>query len=113
MFKQSKKLDVNKPYTMVLYNPAFGDSYVVEPTSFDVSMNAESSNMIHQYAMTMVAVAPLTSVLSTSDIDKSTSKVLVSDMVSKLATASLKTLQQFIVEDTKTLSKIDFVKNIL
>jgi len=106
IFKQSKKLDSNnKSHTLIMYNPAFGDAFVVEPMSFEVSMDSEGSNMLHGYNMSLMAVAPVTAILSDKKSKQKLAQTLGSDLVSQYATATLRATQDFVRQDIKVLDE--------
>lgn len=83
MKQKSKQLDENlkRPYSLYLYNPILGNNYQVEFESFRVSQNDKSNNMIPRYAMTLVSVAPLDSLLSrTSNLLSSVKNLAFSNL---------------------------------
>ena len=56
---KAKMLDKNNnPYCLYFYNPALGNSYLVEPISFEQRQDL-SSNMIWNYNLTMKSIAPI------------------------------------------------------
>ena len=55
--KESRMNDDGKPRTLLFYNLALGESYVVRVVEFSPDMN-QDSNMIWQYSMQMTAIAP-------------------------------------------------------
>jgi hypothetical protein len=56
---KSKMLDKsNNPYCLYFYNPALGNSYLVEPISFEQKQDL-SSNMIWNYTLVMKSIAPI------------------------------------------------------
>jgi len=57
--------DDGKPLRLSFYNPAFGESYVVESTNFQFTQNFQS-NMIWEYSIQFTAVAPLGEVVATN-----------------------------------------------
>ena len=63
---QSKVVDKNGPRRLILYNPVFGNNYVVKPTQFKISQSQES-NMFHNYTLQLKAIAPLSSIQSDKD----------------------------------------------
>ena len=104
IFNQSKKLDVNnKPHTLIMYNPAFGDAFVVEPMEFSIEMDSEGANMIHNYSMSMTAVAPVTAVLTNKKAKQRLAQTLGTSLASQYATASLRAVQDFVRQDIKAL----------
>lgn len=64
--KGADVVDENGPRRLIFYNPAFGNNYVVKPTMFKISQTQES-NMIHQYALSLKAIAPLEALQSEAD----------------------------------------------
>ena len=56
--EESKLLDNGKPRTLLFYNLASGNSFVVKIMSFDINQNNKESNMLWQYDLKMVGVAP-------------------------------------------------------
>lgn len=55
--QESKYVDNGKPRTLLFYNLALGESYVVRVTEFSPDMN-QDTNMIWGYSLQMVAIAP-------------------------------------------------------
>lgn len=56
--READKVDKDGPRRLIFYNLAFGNSYIVKPTSFKISMN-QDANMIHSYNLTMKGIAPI------------------------------------------------------
>lgn len=67
--KEAKVVDEKGSRRLVFYNPVFGTSYLVKPTSFRIEMSQES-NMLHNYTIQFEAIAPLESFLSERDMEK-------------------------------------------
>lgn len=59
----AKTVDQSGGRRLIFYNPAFGTSYVVQPTNFKISMS-QDTNMMHQYSLSMKGVAPLSAIQS-------------------------------------------------
>jgi hypothetical protein len=56
---KSRMLDKeNNPYCLYFYNPALGNSYVVEPVSFEQRQDM-GSNMIWNYNLVLKSIAPI------------------------------------------------------
>lgn len=60
----SARTDINGPKTLIFHNLAFGSTYVVEPIQIKTSMSQET-NMLHQYSLTLKAIAPLSALTGT------------------------------------------------
>lgn len=59
IINKSKSLDENNnPYSLYFYNPALGNSYMVEPTSFEQRQDM-GSNMIWNYNLILKSIAPI------------------------------------------------------
>ncbi|SEW37474.1 hypothetical protein SAMN04488122_2511 [Chitinophaga arvensicola] len=58
IIREADKVDKDGPRRLIFYNLAFGNSYIVKPTSFKISMN-QDTNMIHSYNLTMKGIAPI------------------------------------------------------
>lgn len=56
--KASLVADTKGPRTLILHNLAFGSTYVVDFVSMKTSMS-QDSNMLHNYSLSLKAVAPL------------------------------------------------------
>jgi hypothetical protein len=62
MVSMSKTIDVkSRPYKMYFYNHITGNSYLVKKIVFSCEQSFPSSNMIHNYSISMVGVAPVNS----------------------------------------------------
>ncbi len=51
--------EFGKPLILHFYNPAFGNNYIVDPTSSDFHQDKQGSNMIWNYTLNLKATAPL------------------------------------------------------
>lgn len=59
IINKAKSLDKNNnPYSLYFYNPALGNSYLVEPINFEQKQDL-SSNMIWNYNLTFKSIAPI------------------------------------------------------
>lgn len=69
IINEADKVDKSGPRKLIFYNLAFGNSYIVKPITFKISMN-QDMNMIHSYHLTMKAIAPMTAVSGSVDTAK-------------------------------------------
>jgi len=67
IIRESNTVDDRGYRRLIFYNLAFGSSYVVKPLSFKMSMS-QDVNMIHQYSLSMKAIAPLSAIKSQEDM---------------------------------------------
>lgn len=58
ILKDASKLDDGNPRTLIFYNLALGNSYVVEITTPPVFEMSEDNNMLWQYSVSLKGVAP-------------------------------------------------------
>lgn len=72
MIDKSNGLDNNgKPFKLYFYNMALGENYLVKipPNGFSLNQSM-SSNMIWEYSLTMIAIAPLNYVLGNAKLNQ-------------------------------------------
>lgn len=70
------------PKTLILYNLALGNSYIVRPGSLRFTQSQES-NMIWNYSLPLKSVAPLSTVFSSKDIVKERARLAGTSIVQK------------------------------
>lgn len=69
ILREAVQTDVRGPKSLILHNLPFGTAYVVEPMSDKISMSQES-NMVHNYSVSLKAIAPLDAFLGDNLQDK-------------------------------------------
>lgn len=84
-------IDENGPRRLIFYNPAFGSSYVVKPTSFKIAMSQES-NMVHNYYLSLKAIAPLNALQSAQQLQDEAATLNTTAYVQTQANAVLNDL---------------------
>lgn len=54
--------DKGRPFKLFAYCPALGESYLVvpDPSGLTITLNDSSQNMIHNYSLNLIVVAPIT-----------------------------------------------------
>lgn len=76
----SKELDGGKPRTLIFYNLALGNSYVVEPMNLRFNMSMET-NMIWNYSLPLKSVAPISFSYSSKEFLKERARLGRTDLV--------------------------------
>lgn len=71
---ESIVVDEKGPRRLIFYNLAFGNSYLVKPMALKTSMSQES-NMIHNYHLTLKALAPITALNKAKDLQDDRAKL--------------------------------------
>lgn len=79
---QAKVVDQLGPRRLVLYNLAFGTSYVVKEIDRKIDMNQET-NMIHGYNVVFKAIAPLDALKSKDQLEADASRLVITDYAQK------------------------------
>lgn len=69
IIKESSEVDEQGMLkTLVLHNPALGNSYIVRPTSLRLSQNKQT-NMIWNYSLTLKSIAPLSAFFTAKELE--------------------------------------------
>lgn len=82
----------NQPLRMFLYLPPLGQNFLVKKTAFTLSQDQASSNMMWRYSMQLTAIAPLETVISQEQINRSMQNNLIVNNLQKGGTAVVGTL---------------------
>ncbi|MBS0031611.1 hypothetical protein ACTJJ0_30815 [Chitinophaga sp. 22321] len=95
---EADKVDALGPRRLIFYNLAFGNSYIVKPTSFKISMN-QDSNMIHNYSLSMKAIAPLDAVTKPDKLKSRYSRLQLGTVGEEHIDASEHSLKESLYKD--------------
>lgn len=79
---ESNKVDENGIRSLIFYNPAFGNSYLVKPMNLKFSQSQET-NMIWSYSLQLKAIASLESLQTSAEIEDEAKRLNTTGYVQK------------------------------
>jgi len=69
-------------FKLIFHNPAFGNSYLVEPMNFRINMN-EQNNMFHGYSLTLKSIARIDSLFDAKKLQSIARQLAVNGFIQK------------------------------
>ena len=94
--KSSGTDDKGSPFKLYFYNPALGEAYLVvpAPNSMTLMQNETQNNMMWEYTLNLIAIAPVLNNLTS--LRHSATNILSSDIIGKGISATVSTVAKLI-----------------
>lgn len=80
--EQADQIDEKGVRRLVFYNLALGNSYLVKPMNLKFSQS-EESNMIWNYSLQMKSIAPLESLMTSSELEDQRQRLIITGFIQK------------------------------
>jgi len=105
--EKSRQLDdSNKPFKLFFYNPALGNSYLVEVENLTLPQTKEQ-NMMWNYNLKLKAIAPIKSILSVKEIRGALANITNTSVIDKTIKTFTKNITNIIgVQAGKNILKV-------
>lgn len=102
MFEKSSSLVNGVPVQLFFYNFAFNSHYLVQPINVQFFQNRNSTNMIWEYSMSFLGIAPAEELRTDSDYKNTLNKYLKEDVLS----GAVSEILDFAGDQAKILSNV-------